>query len=224
MLGDVERERRLAHARPAGDDDEIAPLQAGGALVQIVVAGRNAGDVRRVVALIERFHPLHDAREQLLDVVESLLTPGTGLGNLEHFGLGLVEDLPDVLAGRVERRIGDFGAHFDQLSHDCAVANDLGIATDVLRRRSVLRQRAEIGEAPGPVAVLAGLDGLVDRHHVSRAAFLYELGDVAPDAPVIVAIEVCARKAGHRRARTPRCPASTRPARTAPLRSNEAAA
>src|SRR5512137_1220963 len=38
VLGDVERERRLAHRRPARDDDEIARLQPGGHLVEFGVA------------------------------------------------------------------------------------------------------------------------------------------------------------------------------------------
>ena len=45
VLGDVERERRLAHRRAAGDDHEVAGLQAGRHLVEIGVAGADAGEL-----------------------------------------------------------------------------------------------------------------------------------------------------------------------------------
>ena len=67
VLADVERERGLAHARPSGDDDEVARLQAGGHPVEIAEAGRHAGDVRRIVAVVERLDAIDDAREQRSD-------------------------------------------------------------------------------------------------------------------------------------------------------------
>ena len=46
ILGDVHGERGLAHRRAAGDDDQVAGLQAGGHVVQIGEAGGDAGDRR----------------------------------------------------------------------------------------------------------------------------------------------------------------------------------
>ena len=45
----------------SGDDDEIAGLQARRHLVEIGEAGGNAGDVRRIVAVVQRLDPLDDA-------------------------------------------------------------------------------------------------------------------------------------------------------------------
>ena len=41
---DVERERGLAHARPAGDDEQVRGLETGGQLVEVVIARRHPGD------------------------------------------------------------------------------------------------------------------------------------------------------------------------------------
>ena len=51
VLRDVQRERRLAHARAAGDDDQVGRLQAGGQLVEVGEARRHAGD--RSLLLVE---------------------------------------------------------------------------------------------------------------------------------------------------------------------------
>ena len=48
--GDVGGERRLAHARAAGEDDEVGRLQAAHVAVEVAEAGRDAG--QRPVALI----------------------------------------------------------------------------------------------------------------------------------------------------------------------------
>src|SRR5664280_1624481 len=48
MLGDVEREARLADAGAGGDHDQVARLEAGGQLVQVREAGGNADDLAAV--------------------------------------------------------------------------------------------------------------------------------------------------------------------------------
>ena len=52
---------------------------------------------------------------------------------------------------------------------------------------------AEVGQAAGAVLVLARLDRLGDRDHVGRLALLDQLGDVAEDAAVVVAVEILGR-------------------------------
>ncbi len=42
VRGDVERERGLAEARPAGEDDEVRLLEPAGLLVERLEAGRDA--------------------------------------------------------------------------------------------------------------------------------------------------------------------------------------
>ena len=57
---DVERQGRLAHAGPRGEDDELARLQAAGHLVEVLEARRHAGQ-------------LAGALHQRLDVVERVV-------------------------------------------------------------------------------------------------------------------------------------------------------
>ena len=45
VLGDVQRERGLAHRRAAGDDHEVAGLQARGHLVEFGVTGAEAREL-----------------------------------------------------------------------------------------------------------------------------------------------------------------------------------
>ena len=48
MLGDVEREARLAHRRPGGHDDQVALLEAGRQRVEVGEARTDAADLAAV--------------------------------------------------------------------------------------------------------------------------------------------------------------------------------
>src|SRR5439155_9532709 len=65
VLGDVEREGRLSHARPARDDDEVRGLEPGGLEVELREPGRDAGDV--LLALVEALDVLEGVLEDLAD-------------------------------------------------------------------------------------------------------------------------------------------------------------
>ncbi len=64
----AEREARLSHARPRGEDDEVPGLEAGRQLVEVAEAARDAGDVGPL--LVERGDALEARLQQLLDVAE----------------------------------------------------------------------------------------------------------------------------------------------------------
>ena len=85
----AEPERRLAHARPRGDDDQVARLEAGRDAVDVAEAGRHAGDVR--AGLVELRDPLEALLQQRLDVAE--LGRDAALGELEDDLLGPVDEL-----------------------------------------------------------------------------------------------------------------------------------
>ena len=91
VLADVERERGLTHARSSGDDDQVAGLESGGHPVEVGEAGGNAGDIGRVVAVVERLDAFDDGREQLADHLEVLRAARALLGDMQHLRLGLVE-------------------------------------------------------------------------------------------------------------------------------------
>ena len=67
MLGDVHRQRGLAHGRPRRDHDHFAPMQAAGHFVQIGEAGRHAGE--HALALMEILDRVDRLFDQVLDRV-----------------------------------------------------------------------------------------------------------------------------------------------------------
>src|SRR2546429_4535008 len=101
---------------------------------------------------------LIDAREDRRDANQSLVLARAGFGDLEDLRLGLIEQLPDLLARRRERRFGDLGGDLREAPLHRALAHELRIAAHVERAWRVLRERGEIGGAPGLVLVLARLD------------------------------------------------------------------
>ena len=64
----AERERRLAHGRAAGDDDEVARLEAGGQLVDVAEAGGRAGHL--AARLVHLRDLLEAPSHEHLDVLE----------------------------------------------------------------------------------------------------------------------------------------------------------
>ena len=89
VLGDIQRQARLAHAGPAGDDDHLALLQAAGLVIQLVISRRQPGDVGPF-ALLDQLEGLRDEVLQgHRGVGDALVRDG------EDLPLGLVE----LLAG-----------------------------------------------------------------------------------------------------------------------------
>ena len=89
-----EPERRLAHRRAGADDVQRRGLQAGQQLVEVVVAGGDAGDrvaagERLLEAVDRQLHQLADAAGS-----ESVTRSSATLNTLR---LGLVEGLGDVV-------------------------------------------------------------------------------------------------------------------------------
>ena len=192
MLGDVERQGGLAHRRTPGNDDEIAALQARGHFIELDVAGRHPGDVGGIGLAVEVIDFLEHARQHRLDVEQALILARARLGDLEDLRLGFVQQLADFLAGQRERAFGDLCGDLAEPALHRAIAHQLCVAPDVDGAGGVLRQRREVGGTAGLVLVFAALDRVGDRDDVRRLVVLHHLDDVAPDAAVVVAIEVLA--------------------------------
>ena len=190
VLGDVERQRGLAHRRAPGNDHEVAGLQAGGLFVEVGIAGGHAGDVARVVAVVEHVHPVDHLREQGADGHETLLAARALLGDLEHFRLGLIEQLGSLAPERVVGRVGNGGAHLGQAPHDAALAHDLGVALDVGGRGGVLGQRRQIGETAGIGELGAAFQAFGNGEHIRRPVGVDQPRDVPVNEAVIGPVEV----------------------------------
>jgi hypothetical protein len=89
VRGDAESERRLSHARPGRDDDEVALLEARGQPVEVAKAGGDPGDVR--AGLVQCCDSLEALLQQRLDVGE--VAGHALLGKLEDDLLRAVDEL-----------------------------------------------------------------------------------------------------------------------------------
>ena len=190
MLGHVEREGGLAHGRTSGHDHQIAFLQSGGTRIEIAVTGGNTGDVGGILAMVELLDPLHDLGHHIIDGLKTNPAACADLRDLHHLRLRLIQQLLVFLATGIEGRIGNRRSDIHQPAHDRALAHDLGIALDVVGRGHALRQRGQIGQAAGAITILATFDRLIHRHHIGRTALLQQTQDVAPDAAMVITIEI----------------------------------
>ncbi len=189
VLAQVHGKGRLAHGGTGRDDDQIRALQAGGHLVQIVVAAGDAG------------HPVVRGLEQLFNLVDGLLQDeleglgalvGTGalLGDLEHLALGKIQQIVGGtslgLVARFDYLVGDR----DHLPHHRALTHDFGVGVDVGGTRGVLGDLHQIGEATGLFELLGALQLLLQGDEVDGVARIGEAGHGLEDQTVRAAVEI----------------------------------
>ena len=182
---DVEGERGLSHAGPAGNDDQIRALKARRQPVEVVEAGRHAGD--QLFALIEPLDVLQRLHEEIAHLVErraELL-----LRDAEDAALGIVEELLDVLASVVCLR-RDLGAGRDQAAEDRFFLDDARVVRDVGGARHAI---GELGDERRPadglqLPLLA--QRLAERHGVDRRAALGEIEHRPEDLAMRLTVEV----------------------------------
>ena len=140
VLGDVQRERGLAHARPPGDDDEVARLQPRGHLVEVGEAGRHAGDRRtdrRGCTARRCARPRRSAASPSSAYCFCPRAPCSAICRILVSASS--RSCARAAAERVVRRVGDLAGDRGELAQDRALANDLRVAPDVGRRRHALR-------------------------------------------------------------------------------------
>jgi hypothetical protein len=169
VLADVERERGLAHRRPARHDHEVAFLQAGGHSVQVAVTGGHAGDVGRVVAVVQRLDAVDHAGQQRSQPLEILRAARPLFGDMQHLGLGFVEDRLGAAAQRVVRGVGDLAGRRGQLAQNGPFADDRRVVADIRGRRHVLNQGTQVGKPADIVELLHGRQRLRQRPQRRRA-------------------------------------------------------
>ncbi len=185
VLGDVGDERRLAHRRAGGEDDQVAGLEAAGLLVEVLEARRRAGEgglghrqaVQLVGLLVE---DVRDRADLLLAVVG---------GDLQHGALGLLHQLarrglPGEDAGL------DLVGGGEQRPQLEVVVDDPAVLARVAGGRHPSGQLVDRRGAPDLVelAVLAQLLG--DREVVDLVVALIELQHRREHGAVLLAVEV----------------------------------
>ena len=140
VLGDVEREARLADRRPGGDDDQVALLEAGRERVEVGEAGPHAADLAAVG--VEVVEPVVGVVEERLERAEPGVDPLLADG--EQLRLGAVDRLLDL--GRVlVADAGDPPGRPDQVAQDRLALDDPGVLGDVDRGRRLVGQARQVG-------------------------------------------------------------------------------
>ncbi|MNI52311.1 hypothetical protein D3C73_1070780 [compost metagenome] len=140
--------------------------------------------------MVELVNAFDHLGQQRLDLLETGRAARAFLGNLEDLGFCFIQQLARFLALRVQGGRRDLVGNRHQLAQHGALAHDLGVAADVGGRRGVVRQRVQIRQA-ARVFGLAGADQrFVDGDDVGGPRQADQTGDVVPDQPVVVAVEV----------------------------------
>ena len=183
VLGDVERQTRLAHSGAAGDDDQVRRIEPAAHLVEVGEARRQADEAGGGPLLEIRQGVRKDVAqgdETLLDGVlpqtqDRLLGPAQGL--LRH-------------QTAVEAIAGDGAARLDQAPADRALLDDLDVVLEPTEIRQLQVETRQIGHAADRVESVLLLESRLDRPQVDFGVGLLHLEHRAVDGAIALGVEV----------------------------------
>ncbi len=188
VLGNVDGERRLAHRRSTGNDNQVAGLQAGGQFVELVEAARDTRDI--AAFLVQQVDAVHRRRKNLLERPEAGPASRAGLGDLEHEAFGFVDQLRRGPAVGGKCAAADLVTCVDQRAQGRALAENLRIGAGIGGARRLVGQRGQVFEAAGVLELVTVAEVLRDRDDVAGMSILGKRGDRPENQAVILAIEV----------------------------------
>ena len=179
VVGEVGGERRLSHAGPARDDDQVGRLQPAHHAIEVAHAGREAGQL--AVALIGVGRHLDRGGEGLGEPLEAAVI-AAGLGKLIEPALGVLD-----LRRRPELDRGVIG----DVDHHLADADERAPQREVVDRAAVVGgvdDRGRLGREPGeilarvqPADVEVGRQEGLERDRRRALAGAHQRGDVLVD-------------------------------------------
>ncbi len=190
MLGYIQRKRRLAHGRPAGDNDQIPRLKARRFLIEVRKASGNSGYVAWIVLVVQCLDALDDLLQQRLDVDKALLSPCTGLGNFEHLGFGFIQKVSSRTTCGGICGIGNFRANLGKPPHDRPLAHNFRVSPDICRGRGVLGHYPDIGKSSNILQFSRYFERFGYSYHVCWFAMFNQLADMAINKPVILPVKI----------------------------------
>lgn len=190
VLGHIEGQRSLAHPRTSSQHDHVGGLKARGFFVQIRQAGGNPSNPGGRIPVVQLLNPIHHLSQNGLDGHKAAGGTCTGLGNLEHLGLRLIQQGLGVLAGRRQGAGSDLIAYRHQFAKNCTFTDDFAIAAYVCGRWRTVGDFSQIGEAAHVFGFAILFEGLIHRNHVGRLAHFDQLGDLPEDTAMVIPVEV----------------------------------
>ena len=197
MLRDVQREAGLAHPRPAGEDDEVAPVETMGHLVEVDETGLQA-DQRLVGTFLDDLERLvGDAGERHEPPLERLLAQG------EDRLLGPSER-PLRVEPAVEAVPGDVATDLDQAPSHRPLLDDLDVGLDPSEIVQIDVEGREVGEPAGLLQLRRLLQRRLQGADVGRDLLFLQVEHRPIDEPVALVVEVVDRQPGRDRRQQPR--------------------
>ena len=189
ILGDVQGQGGLAHGGAGGDDDQVARLETGGHVVQIHIAGGDAGDM--LLAVVQGFEDVEGFLEDRLH--RHVLGAQLVLGDLVDLLLGHVQQLVDI--GLLVVAPGDdLGGHADQPAVDGLFLHDLAVVGDVGRRGDIVHQGGQVGRPAHLIQFTLLSEHVGHGDQVARFALVREAHHGLEDLAVAFPVEVVRRQ------------------------------
>ncbi len=185
VLGHVEAERCLAHRGPAGDDHEVAFLQAARHLVDVDEPGGQPGDdVLRLGELVDRPEALLD---DLPHVDEAL--PDAALGDVEDRLLRPVEQLRRLVLALVAG-LDDAVPGVDEVAEDRLLLDEAAPVLDAGDAGHAVHEPGQEGGPPHRLERAPAGELVLQGDEIDGLAPLGEHRHRLEDAPVGVPVEV----------------------------------
>ena len=181
----MQRKRRLSHARSGGQDDQVRALQATRQLVQLADAGGHAAEQPAML------HPEHQLVVELVqNLAQRLEIAGSHLvGDPEDQAFGVIQHSVRVGAGAI-----GFSHHLpsrlDDSAQDAGPPHDGGVVLHVERRGHRVNQVCDIRWTACEVQALGPSEFIRYRHGVRAFVARGDIADRVKDGAVLLAIEV----------------------------------
>ena len=186
--GDVGGERRFAHRGAAGEDDEVGRLQAAHQLVEVLEAGRRAGQL--ALAAMGGLGHVDGRGQHRVEGAEAALDLAGG-GEVEQLLLGLLDLGGGVALGREVAGVGhDLVADLDQLAAQVEVENDLPVMVGVGDGDRAVGEAHQVLRAAELDHGRIGFEQVLERDRVGDLAFLDDGDAGGVDALVQRFVEV----------------------------------
>ena len=180
VLGNVQRQRGLAHARPRRDHYQFLAVQSRGQLVQLREPGVKP---RARPALLAQLRQFLDRRQQHVRQAHKIRAR-MPLRHGKHLLLGGLQDFLRR-ALHIAKALGVNLAHGrDQLPHQPFVHHDLRVLLQIRRGRHGIRQLRHVRRPARVFQIALRLQQITDCHQIHRLPVLEQILDRAEDQPV----------------------------------------
>src|SRR5712675_2666159 len=185
VFGEVEGERGFSLRGARGEDQQLGGLQAGGQLVQLDIAGGDAGDAFAFAE--DFFEALEIVADDVLDGDEA--GADAVFGELEDGRFGVVEDGVGAVFA-LEGALLNIVGGVDEIAEDGFFFDDARVVLDVGDAGHAIGERGEVGGAAGGFEITAAVELFGEGDEVDGLLGFAEGDHLGEDATVLVEEEI----------------------------------